>query len=184
LLYIFADWVLSENGYFPDLPENCGFLCLAGSSEYSSFGLFEVSNPSDEAREALRVRSVPPELELLLRSASNYPPALAGALHALNSLAISDRNVFMSELERLLRDRLNGQQYARHVLLRSLITEDGYREEGEYVWVVGYRPQAAGREVSWLASDYQVYSDAVESFDVSPTWLAERFGVSDTSPVE
>ena len=43
-------------------------------------------------------------------------------------------------------------------------------------WVVGYRPEAVGCEVSWLASDYQIYSDAVTSFDVDPAWLAERFG--------
>lgn len=172
MLYVLADWTMSEEGASPDLPEDCSFLNIAGSSSDQSFGLFRVSDRSDEHHDRLRSQTVPKSLSVLLESCRAYPPALAGAVQDLGPMPPEE---FVRVMELRLLDQLNGQRAKPYLLARSRVGELGYRAEGEFVWVVAYRPERIGREVTWVASDYKVYSDAIDSFDLDPSWLAARF---------
>ena len=105
---------------------------------------------------------------------------MAGALRAIEKLEWKEKEDFCSKLQVLLQDRLDKQRTANHVLIRSRKEDVGYREVGDYVWVVGYKHQEMFGEVYWLTADYQVYSDSVESFDVDPVWLRDRFKTAST----
>ena len=51
------------------------------------------------------------------------------------------------------------------VLARSLVDEPGYRTCGEDYWLVAHSPST--KQVSWVSTDYVVYCDPAEGFDVS-----------------
>ncbi len=178
--YVWANWISSERGHRPDLPEVCEFMCLAGSARKSPFGLFRIFNfeLAEAVREQLSAAVASPALEVLLDSCSAFPPALAGAARDLDAQGPMTQSQFASELERRLLSRLEGQREDPYVLARSRIGEIGYRDEGEFVWVVGYKPNRVDREVTWVASDFQVYSDDIRTFELEPEWLAMRFGLS------
>lgn len=175
MLYVLADWVNSEEGIHPSLPEECSFLCLAGTSKRHAFGLFEICDFPEDCYRQLASNAVPKPLAVALASCKAYPPALAKAARAIERLKDCSREEFIMELGAQIRKELEQQRHRPYVLARSRVTEPGYREVGEFVWVVAYRPEFAGREVAWVSSDYQIYSDAVGTFDLEPTWLAARF---------
>jgi hypothetical protein len=178
-MYILADWNASDEGFRPNLPENCGFQWLAGEAEVLGFGLFDVSGTDllEPIRDSLLSRQVAPALAVLLDSCRVFPPALAGAVQELHLLGVMTRTRFVKELERLLSIRLEAQREKPFLLARSRISETGYRNEGEFVWVVNYNPDRVGKEVTWVASDFQVYVDAIGTFDLDATWLKSRFNL-------
>jgi hypothetical protein len=155
-MYIITEWKQTDDGYQPDLPAECSYLCLAGSAWNSAFG-------------------VPNSLASLLDSAISYPPSLALAADDLAKLTPLDRTTFLEQLETLLQRRLEQQRNSRHFLAKSLIDEVGYLNEGEYVWVINYSPQR--KEVTWVSSDYCIYSKPISDFDLDPTWTSERFSL-------
>jgi hypothetical protein len=173
--FLLADNVRTDNGNEPSLPAGCGFLLLASIRGESSFSLYDVMLPEGAEATGPGYREVPGSLAILLESGRQFPPALAGAVRELEALGPISREEFLHEMEIRLRRRFDEQPTSPHLLVRSRIDECGYRSVGEYVWVVAYQPERVGREITWIASDFQVYSDAVDTFDVDPGKLAERF---------
>jgi hypothetical protein len=170
--YLLVNVIPKDNGFGPDLPDDYGFLCLSSIDGEQPFGLYRVTVPRGGNVDSLRA---PRPLETLLASSGAYPPALAGAVRDVESLGSISRERFLVEMEASLRRRLDAQPRDRFVLARSRIDEVAYRSVGEYVWVVAYRPDRVGREVTWIADDYQVYADDIETFDLDPSWMATRF---------
>ena len=150
-------------------------MCLAGSARESPIGLFRIDDfeLTEAARGRLSAAVVSPSLEVLLDSCSAFPPALADAARDLDTLGPMTQAQFAWELERRLLARLEGQRENPYVLARSRIGETGYRDAGEFVWV-GYKPNRIGQEVTWVASDFQVYTDDIRSFELDSEWLAMR----------
>lgn len=175
MLYVIADWINSENGIQPSFPVDCSFLCLAGTSKNHSFGLFEINGFSDEQYALLALNAVPKSLSVALESCKIYPPALAKVARSIETMTVYSRDQFIRELETQIRKELEQQRNRPYLLARSRISEPGYRNEGEFVWIVAYQPKSTGREVTWVSSDYQIYSDAVSTFDLEPAWLTVRF---------
>lgn len=175
--YVLADWVLSDEGARPDLPEGCSFLWIAGESRHQGYGLFDISGSelSKSDHDRLESRKVPKSLGVLLDSCRVYPPALAATLREIKEWGGISQSHFLAEFGRLLRIRLEQQPTKPFFLARSRVTETGYREEGEFVWVVGYNPSRIGGEVNWVASDFQEYTNAIDTFDLDPGWMALRF---------
>lgn len=172
--YLIAKWMHTPEGHAPDLPDNSGFLCLGGAGPNSLFGLFEVETREDFPSE-LSFQEVTPSLKTLLDSAHGFPPALAQAIEQMNQFHTANPQEFCQEMEQVLRQQLESQKTSRACLIRSRVEELGYRSEGEYVWVINYRPKNKNLEVKWISCDFQIYADSIETFDVDPIWLSERF---------
>jgi len=170
--YVIAVWVHSADGYRPALPAGIGGYNVLGGFPDTGVALWSVSDPV-ATREG--VTQVPRSLVTLLDAARGYPPAMASAVRHMDRQGPSTPDEFAAEMEQVLRQRLEQQRDRRHCLIESAVTEVGHRDTGEFVWVVGYRPANVGREVSWMAGDFQSYDDNVQSFVVDPDWLAGRF---------
>jgi hypothetical protein len=176
--YVLATVRQRPDGWTPAFRKGTGFLLLsstvsaantAGST--TAVGLYDVTKLPRLSR---HVRAAPPDLVLLLDAARGYPPALASGCWHMTRQPQFSFDEFAAEMARVLTERLSQQRDSRHCLIRSL-AGDMDRDVGGYVWVVNYRPQNVGREVHWVAWDYQAYDDAVSTFDVDPAWLAARF---------
>ena len=175
MAYVLANWVSSEEGFRPDLPENCSFRCLAGSSKNQTFGLFEITDFSDDQGEGSPRNAVPGSLAVLLDSCRAYPPALASAARDLATRTLMSPQDFNDELEQRLTEQLESQRSRPYVMAKSRASETGYRDVGEFVWIVAYNPKRVGQEITWVSSDYQLYSDSIVTFDIDSAWLAKRF---------
>ena len=167
--YCIVNWVPDpEGGRRPDLPEGLGFCLLAGP-HHSDFALFDVSELPSTAD------TVDSTLEGLLNSAAVYPPALAIARDRVERHTLS-REEFPNRLCELLREELDAQRSSRAFLACVRGIDNVYTRDGQYYWIVDYRPEYPGREVWWVSRDYFVYQDSIDAFDIERDQLIQRFG--------
>ena len=173
-MYCFSDWVKTENGFGPALPEDMGFLLLAEPKEQDTYAIFDTSVSRQEAA-VLPIEPVPENLEDLLNSAKEYPPALALARDKASKLSGLTRVDFGASLASYLRDYMTGQRTSPFFLAEATRTQFGYKYAGNFYWIVGYRSGHRGGEVQWVSRDYFVYQDALADFDCDRAFLEERF---------
>lgn len=172
LKYWFANWVDSpEGGKEPLLPANDGFLYLSDFGPSARWGLFRVWLADDEpATQGLE--AVPDDLAVLLDSGMAYPPALASRedmkrrWHGGNP----SRKEFALSLVDALTQRLRAQPHAPYRLAQAVVDELGYLSRGQYVWVLSYDPGPS--TVSWVSSDYFIYKNPADDFDLHEAALA------------
>ena len=170
--YVLAKWVQTPDGWRPALPEGAGFKYLGEAGRKPTFALFSIR---EEVEPSSLVSEVPESLVTLLDSAHSYPPALALAINHMMRHESMSVHEFAVKMERVVREQLLRQRDHPCCLIASLIEEIGYRSIGEFVWIVGYDAQRVAAEVHWVASDFQSYHDDVQTFDVEPSWLVDRF---------
>ena len=173
---------LEEECYEPDLPEEVRPELLADFTRSHLHEAIYLLRWDEETSEPPGVRAVPDALVKLLKSAAAYPPALAIARDVRFRKGFDDRSVeeAIEEFTTALRDELNHQRDRPFFLARALANPSGfvgYKTERCYYWIVGYRPERIGREVSWVSRDFFVYQDPITDFDVDVAYLAERFAV-------
>lgn len=153
------------------LPGNVPWQLLAEFSDLSPLAIIACDLPED-APIPDHLLPVAPELDVLLRSAAWYPPALALARNQLLSRHCgqvgddSPQSIdgFQRELAELLQSHLDGQSAAPYLLARS-VWEDAYQEQGAYYWLVAFDRQKD--EVWWVSEDYFVYQDSLAAFAVT-----------------
>lgn len=182
--YRFVPWRYASEGecYEPDLPEEVKCELIADLTRSQPRDAIYLLWWDEETPEPLGVRAVPDSLVELLESATAYPPALAIARDVRFRKDFDDRSEeeAVEEFTTVLRDELNQQRDRPFFLARALADPsgfDGYKSEGHYYWIVGYRPERVGREVSWVSRDFFVYQDPITDFDVDVAYPAERFAV-------
>jgi hypothetical protein len=138
---------------------------------------FHLRYASDDAalhRDSVQT-NLPKSLSNLLETAVGFPPALVGACRKMKLIQTNDLEYFNSVFEGHLIELLESQKKSPACLLRSSIYEPGYRDLGEFLWVIRFDESKVGKEVTWISYDFQVYQDDVASFDVDPIWLSNRF---------
>ena len=182
--YRFVPWRynLEEECYEPDLPEGVRCELLADFTRSHLHDAIYLLRWDEETPEPPGVRAVSDSLVKLLASATAYPPALAIARDVRFRKDFDDLSAeeAVEEFTVVLRDELNHQRDRPFFLAQALADPSGfvgYKTEGCYYWIVGYRPQRVGREVSWVSRDFFVYQDPITDFDVDVAYLAERFAV-------
>lgn len=182
--YRFVPWRynLEEECYEPDLPEEVKCELIADFTRSHLQDAIYLLRWDEETPEPPGVRAVSDPLVKLLESATAYPPALAIARDVRFRKDFDDRSAeeAVEEFTTVLRDELRRQRDRPFFLARALANPSGfvgYKTEGCYYWIVGYRPQRVGREVSWVSRDFFVYQDPLTDFDVDVAYLAERFAV-------
>jgi hypothetical protein len=175
-MFYFVDWKQTDSGTAPALPEGMSFALIAEPGGAETYGLFDIA-VTGEAASALAIQAVSGDLELLLNSAEQYPPAIALARDQVGRLSGLTRAAFEEALASCLYDCLASQPESPFFLAAANRTQPGYKEAGGFYWIVDYRPACVGREISWVSRDYYVYQDALADFDCERKLLEERFPV-------
>lgn len=156
----------------PDVPECVSAIevcCCRHDHEWALYECFGDWEPACEALESSAAcRKAPEKLQVLLRSAQHWPPALALAREELADERLT-KDDFIARLQDSLRRRLESQRTVPYFLARARVEcLIGGLRAGQYVWLVGHNPVT--NRVAWVAAsdDYFVYWDPAENFDVTP----------------
>lgn len=156
----------------PNLPEHYGFGLLADFGRDSEWAIYNVKFLEDKPT-ADGLEIVPDDLCVLLYSAEAYSPALAIARDAMarrwqgNAPSRAEFAVCYVEI---LRRLLKAQADSPYRLAEVLVEELGYLAKGEFVWILRY--DAPSHEVSWVSSDFFVYRNSADDFDLDDDALA------------
>ncbi len=174
--YCFIEWEDLQEGKMPKLPEDVPFLLLAGTPEISNWALFECDLPEDyEFNDS--IEPVSEELEILLYSAKNYPPAMALARDdmeiACKSLTNISKEVFNEMFKNILKQHLQLQKHSSHFLAESMVDDEDYLIKGAFYWVIGFDPDS--NEIEWVSDDYFIYQNPVADFGLDPLKLRNMF---------
>ena len=174
MAFYFIDWIHTNDGYHPCLPEGTGFLLLAEPAGEPKYALFSIGSiDSDNVPDG--VEAVSFDLAKLLNSAIDYPPAMAIARAEVRRIHYASRAEFAADLAARLSVHLAAQKNSPIFLAKVVGSKTVYATPGRYYWIVNYRPNRKGHELSWVSDDYFVYSDPIDDFDVDPVELAARF---------
>jgi len=148
------------------------------------------------------LQEAPDGLAVPVRASLSFPPAHVRARWDVEHGAPEARETTGDFVERAriaYERRLAGQPHDRAVLVRSRITEEGYRDAGEHVWVLGFaasehepagdqRPQLAiGRHprsrVHWVTWDLHCFADPADTFELTEAHRARlRRPLPDDAP--
>ena len=140
-MYLFADWKQTETGRrSPDIPEGSGFSLLAMPGDNAAFGLFRTKYLSAEALSGHKAEPVSDELDELLQSAEDYPPALAIARAWMTKAKDKTRAEFSDILAAHLSELLAAQPQSPFFLARAIQADEAYKSVGGFYWIVGYTP--------------------------------------------
>ena len=160
-VFVLTRWKTGPDGREPDLPEAVDGFAVLFSDDCRA-----VLSISSEHPEQMRELWVCDEAAVLLESGLSYIPAMARARQRISKRRASESDeAFVSLICDVLQDELERQPVDRAALVRSNTSELGYRNAGEYVW--GLLMSDDGTRLTWAASDAEVYTDPVETFDIS-----------------
>ena len=134
-MYYFVDWKRIDEGFVPALPEEMGFLLLAEPSEHETYGIFSVDVPTDEFL-PFQINAVSEDLADLIKSAEQYPPALALARDKVREVSGLNRTAFGKAFAEILRGHLVSQRTSPFFLAEAKRTETGYKSAGAFYWIV------------------------------------------------
>ena len=159
-------------GFGPGFPPGVSFLMLADHRD-SEWALYRYRSrkgwsPADPAS---------PELASLIERAKEYPPALALARDDLSKsrgVRLGGPEEMASFYRSALSLRLSERDSARYVRARARRQELGYLDEGDVCWLLSANLSA--RTVQWVSTDYFVYTNPIDDFEISDTELAELSG--------
>lgn len=147
----------------PDLPEGVKADWLVPQGR--EFGVFEIFGE-------VPAGGVPvgPELSQVLRAASEYPPALALAREQvlLRKKGFLHRPRFEWEYRILPQFFLDARPQSPFFQTHARVWQS--MMDSLLVWIV--RRNAEGTQVGWVSSDYFVYLDPIEDFEITPQQLA------------
>ncbi len=172
-MYYFIRWKHTEEGYTPDIPEGIGFGRLAEpgrACDGAEFALFKCSLPENYEKSE-GVNQVSDALAELLRSAEDYPPALALTREDLEADKSRSELEFSGKLTERLTFYLQEQIHSPFFLAKARRTEFGYKYADGYYWIVGYKDKS----VLWVSRDYIVYRAPLDDFAVDASDIEVRF---------
>jgi hypothetical protein len=156
-------------GFTPALPDDTGFVLLAGPSDAPKWGIFACDNEVDPSEQAA---PVPAEIEDILESGRRYPPALALARDDASAFvggAGMSRADFAARYAERVVHHLERQPNAPYIIAEAAVEEPGYLRCGQRYWVLRYLRGA--NEVRWVSDDFQVYQNAAADFRLSAAQL-------------
>jgi hypothetical protein len=172
-MYYFIRWKHTRHGYAPDIPEETGFLMLAEpgrASDGAEFALFRCDLP-DGYEKSKGITEVSDELGDLLRSAEDYPPALALTREDLERDESRTTIEFSKKLTERLAYYLQEQAHFPFFMAKAKKTEPGYKYAGGYYWIVGSKDES----VLWVSRDYIVYDAPLDDFEVDASEIKLKF---------
>jgi hypothetical protein len=174
-MYCFAGWRQASDGegLEADLPENIGYWVLA-EPRGTECALVEC-DLSWEVYDQFKENRVSDNLADLLESARQYAPALALLRKDARRKDFDNPAAFEDHLIESLQKHLGEQRQHPYFLALALVSEGAYKSAGTYYWIVGYRPERVGHEVSWVSHDFYVYQDSITEFTVESADLELRF---------
>jgi hypothetical protein len=164
-MYFFVNWVSDKEGKGPDVPEGASFTLLAETYGDAEYALFRVGLPLGVDRTA-GMTPVPDALWEALAAAESYAPAMALVRQDMRRCRAVSQSVFGEALLKSLQHHLGAQRDQSYFLAQSRRTELGYRTAGTFYWLVAYRPDRRGGELTWVSQDFWLYSTAADSFEV------------------
>lgn len=173
-MFVITNWIMKEDRYEPNIPEDVGYLCIAGDSLSSTFGLFECEYLEDEEMTD-GMQEVPLELSGLLESAKDFPPIIAIARDEMknNTTKNISRLEFVSIYSQLLMELFRRFSPKDFLFERAFKSEIGYIHQGEYYWIVGL--QEKDNSVAWVSRDYNVYHNSIDYFEKSIEIIKKHF---------
>ncbi|MGI4789693.1 MAG: hypothetical protein ACRYFS_12675 [Janthinobacterium lividum] len=173
--YYFVDWRQASEGegIEADLPENAGYWVVASPRGRQS--VLVECDLSEEIYDQLQEKRVSDQLEDLLNSARQYAPAFALMRRDAERKDFENRIAFECQLIESLHKHLGEQRQHPYFLAKALVSQTGYKYAGTYYWIVGYRPERIGHELSWVSHDFYVYQDSIADFEVDVTYLELAF---------
>jgi hypothetical protein len=190
-----------EEGFYPAFPEEVSFLLLAESNRSARWALYQCDQVLLEGEGYVRA---PQELEQLLASAEEYPPALALARDELKWHPLPEdvtQEEFIAIYSDLIQTFLNSLGSDGFIQAMAVADELGYLTPGELYWILQYHPEGfadkvlssngdvlsicryhpAEGTVSWVSDDYHIYCNPASHFDLSQSQL-KGFTPSSVSP--
>lgn len=175
--YCFIKWDGSdEEGRIPNVPEDTPFILIAGEPDYCDWGLFEC-DLSDDYEFNEYIQPISEELDILLYSASSYPPAIAIAREDLEVSLRKMKNVsredFSDMFQNILKQYLQLQKHSGHFLAEALEDDEDYMIKGAFYWIIGY--DQVSDEVKWVSDDYYIYENPAKSFGLDSQRLRTVF---------
>jgi hypothetical protein len=175
--YFVAPRIREDEEWTVTLPEGVSWGLFVEFSDQSPWAIIGCDMYSDELYlgEPLpgNLHPVSPELQALLWSGEQYPPAPALARdqlwrrhrELLRAGLPLDSHVFQRELATLLQRHLDSQPTAHYLLAKCVHESLGHNEEGGYYWLVGFERQE--NRTWWVSDDYFVYQSGTHAFDVT-----------------
>ncbi|ACL05738.1 hypothetical protein Dalk_4053 [Desulfatibacillum aliphaticivorans] len=163
--FCFAEYRHAVDGDWeePDLPGGVE-LCMSWSPQKmdSRWCLCLVSYDEDagihETTEWADAR-----LSQLLNSArNNYPPALAVSLHNVELEGHASKREYAESLSGHLEKLLQEQSTHPFILAEALVTDPGYLDKGDFVWVIRYKPETD--KILWVSNDFFIFANPAEHF--------------------
>jgi hypothetical protein len=165
MTFCFARWRRhGADGYEPDLPDGAAFLLLAEPGKAARWGVFCVDSRLDDPA-LVSLGRVPTELEMLLHSGRQYPPALALAKDEMTRVFTGkrpSRKQFVTAYSADIRAHLRNQSHSRYRLAEAVVHDPGYLTAGEFYWALSYNPGL--RTVRWVSDDYHIYHNPAKHF--------------------
>jgi len=156
-------WISGPDGRSPELPQGVDSFQVLFSSEQHAVVSASCSDPS-----RLTELEVCSEAAATLRLGFEYTPAMARARHKVKNAYVRESGeMFLERVCEVLKDELGRQADDPAVRVKSLIEEVGYRNVGEYVWALSI--SSDGKRLTWAASDADVYTDPIHTFEISET---------------
>ena len=130
---------------------------------------------SEEIYDQFQDKRVSDELEDLLGSARQYAPAFVLMRRDADRTNFENQATFDRRLVEILQRHLGEQRHHSYFLAQALVSQTGYKYAGTYYWIMGYRPDRIGHEISWISHDFYVYQDSIADFDVDVPYLEQQF---------
>lgn len=173
--YCFVDWrqATEGEGIEADLPEDAGYWVVAGPRGRKS--VLVECDLSEEIYDQFQNKRVSDELEDLLDSARQYAPAFALMRRDAERKDFDSRTAFEGHLVESLQKHLGEQRQHPYFLAKVLVSQTGYKYAGTYYWIVGYRPDRVGHEISWVSHDFYVYQDSITELEADVAYLEQQF---------
>ena len=174
-MYCFAGWrqATEGEGLEADLPENAGYWVMA-EPRGTEYALVEC-DLSEEVYDQFQANRVSDKLADSLESGRQYAPALALMRRDARRKDFDNITAFQSLLIKSLEKHLGEQRQHPYFLAKVLVSEGPYKSAENYYWIVGYRPERVGHEISWVSHDFYVYQDSITEFEVDVSYLEKTF---------
>ncbi len=178
-MYCFIDWVETRGeGFRPDLPDGVGFTLLAEPGQEVNenkltWAIFRTRIPYDDRADYPQCEFVSAELDGLIRSGETYPPALAFARDDMQHLTAAD--VSRADFARIYTEQLRFhllEQRKRRFFLAEARESGGFKSAGTFYWIVASNTDQTA--VRWISSDFFVYTDAFNAFDIDDAIINVR----------
>lgn len=170
-MYIFADWKKCDHGEGaePKVPKQVQNYALVWSAEDCAWAIWDCDGLENYNNLFGKVHFVSEQLTRMLDSTRAYPPALIMAVKELERDHPSTKPEVDEKFCELLRKYLKNQESDPFILIESVIDDEGYIGDGEFVWAIEYLPD--NQEVRWISNEFKTFTNPISDFNVTEEQL-------------